>query len=141
MWSNPAERPGWLVESSVARPEPWLEHVNAALTAEEMEPLRRSVNRGTPFGSESRVESTVRKHGLESTIRPRGRSAKEWEESSGAESTCLSPFSFPSYSLFCCHYLTRQRCRTSGPDGWHGLQQPWKVAPLVKIWIVNGGGW
>jgi len=85
MRSNPAERPGWQVESSVARPEPWLAHANAALTAGELESLRRSVNRGAPFGSESWVKSTVWKHGMESTIRRRGRPAKERVESSGTE--------------------------------------------------------
>jgi len=77
MWSNPAERPGWLAEGPVPRPEPWLEHVNAAITAGELESLRRSVNRGAPFGSEAWVESAARLHGLKSTLRPRGRPKKE----------------------------------------------------------------
>ena len=56
---------------------------NAALTAGELESLRRSVNRGAPFGGEAWVASTVRTHGLESTVRHRGRPAKPATEPSG----------------------------------------------------------
>ncbi len=85
MGSTPVERPGWLVEGPVPRPELWLERVNAALTAGELESRRRSVNRGAPFGSGAWVESTVGTHGLESTQRSRVRPAKQTTEPSGTE--------------------------------------------------------
>src|SRR5579863_6845492 len=47
--------------------------VQQVQTEGELEALRRCVNRGQPFGPESWVERCVRKLGLESTIRPRGR--------------------------------------------------------------------
>ena len=54
------------------RPANWLEHVNR-LTEAELAALRRAVNRGSPYGTESWCERTIRSLGLESTIPPRGR--------------------------------------------------------------------
>ena len=79
-WANPAERPAWLAEGPVPRPANWLEQVNAALTAAELESVRRSVNRGAPFGGEAWVRRTAMIAGLESTLRPRGRPKKEKPE-------------------------------------------------------------
>ena len=61
----------------VPRPAHWLEHVNTAQTEGELAALRRCVNRGSPYGSESWCERTVRSLSLESTIRPRGRPKKQ----------------------------------------------------------------
>jgi putative transposase len=63
-------------------PEPahWLRHVNAAQTEAELKALRRSVVRGTPFGSETWVRKTAAKLGLEWTMRPRGRPKKDKED-------------------------------------------------------------
>jgi putative transposase len=47
--------------------------VNRPQSVAEVEALRRSVQRGTPFGSEVWCRSSVIRLGLESTIRPRGR--------------------------------------------------------------------
>jgi putative transposase len=77
VWANPTERPAWLVDGPVPRPSDWLEQVNAAVTPADLESLRKSVNRGSPFGGKAWVESTARLHGLESTLRPRGRPKKE----------------------------------------------------------------
>jgi len=55
----------------------WAEHVNAPQSEAELAAIRRSVERGNPYGSESWNERTVRRLGLESTIRPRGRPRKE----------------------------------------------------------------
>jgi putative transposase len=60
----------------VPRPAGWIEHVNAPQTEGELTALRRCVNRGSPYGSESWSERTIRTLGLESTIRPRGRPKK-----------------------------------------------------------------
>lgn len=42
-------------------------------TEAELESLRRSVNRGQPFGSSQWTEATAKQLNLESTLRPRGR--------------------------------------------------------------------
>jgi putative transposase len=67
------ERPPWLVAGPVARPSDWLAWVNGALTEAELEALRRSVNRGAPFGGAAWSANTAKRLGLESTLRPRGR--------------------------------------------------------------------
>ncbi len=54
----------------------WVEHVNAALSAQEQKALRHCVARGAPFGTLDWTEETVRRLGLESTVRPRGRPRK-----------------------------------------------------------------
>src|SRR5271166_4459304 len=51
----------------------WAEEVNVPQTEAELSALRRSVNRGCPFGESFWSEQTVRRLGLESTLRPRGR--------------------------------------------------------------------
>jgi putative transposase len=51
----------------------WVDHVNRPLTEAELAAVRKSVQRGTPFGSGDWSQRTVRRLGLESTLRPRGR--------------------------------------------------------------------
>ncbi|HVA44771.1 MAG TPA: transposase [Pirellulales bacterium] len=55
----------------------WVEWVNAPPNEAELTAIRRSVERGNPYGSESWNERTIRRLGLELTIRPRGRPRKE----------------------------------------------------------------
>jgi putative transposase len=66
----------------VARPRGWLGLLQQAQTAAEEEALRRSVQRGQPFGSATWVRKTVQAFGLETTLRPRGRPKKEPEKGS-----------------------------------------------------------
>jgi putative transposase len=54
----------------------WLDHVNSPQTEAELAALRRCINRGSPFGSDSWTGRTIRGLALESTIRPRGRPRK-----------------------------------------------------------------
>jgi len=61
----------------VERPRNWRQRVNQPLTAAELKAIRRCVNRGQPYGSDAWVSRTVKKLGLESTIRPRGRPKKQ----------------------------------------------------------------
>ncbi len=61
----------------VSRPRNWLRFVNQAQAARELEALRQSVRRGNPFGSEGWSARTVKRLGLQSTVRPRGRPPKE----------------------------------------------------------------
>ncbi len=66
-----------LSEWPVTRPRHWVGYVNRPQTAAELNALRRCVNRGTPYGSDTWVRRTAKQLGLESTLRPRGRPRKE----------------------------------------------------------------
>ena len=55
------------------RPRDWIRLVNRPETAAELEAIRRSVGRGSPFGDERWIERTARRLELGSTLRPRGR--------------------------------------------------------------------
>ena len=57
----------------MARLPKWKERVNQPLSDAEMQALRRSVQRGRPFGDDSWVQSVAERCNLESTVRPRGR--------------------------------------------------------------------
>lgn len=54
----------------------WADHVNTPLTEAELDAVRRSVDRGRPFGDSAWTGRTIRRLGLESTDRPRGRPKK-----------------------------------------------------------------
>jgi putative transposase len=54
----------------------WVKHVNAEQTEAELAAVRRSVQRGNPFGAPSWSDDMVRRLGLESTLRPPGRPKK-----------------------------------------------------------------
>jgi putative transposase len=54
-------------------PHNWLTLVNAPLADAEEQRVRTSIERGRPYGSETWVAQTVKRLGLEQTIRPRGR--------------------------------------------------------------------
>ena len=60
----------------VPRKGNWIDYVNAPQTEPELAAIRRSVERGSPFGGEAWTERTLRALSLESTIRPRGRPRK-----------------------------------------------------------------
>jgi putative transposase len=60
----------------LARKAGWVEHVNEPLTELELAAIRRSVHRGQPFGDEAWSDRTVKRLGLETTLRPRGRPRK-----------------------------------------------------------------
>jgi len=61
----------------VAMPPDWVRRVNRALTVGELDALRRSVQRGQPYGSDHWVRYAAKRLGLESSLRPRGRPRKE----------------------------------------------------------------
>src|SRR5207253_1876596 len=65
----------------VPRPRDWLDHVNAAQTEAELAALRRSVQRGQPFGTALWTKRAAGRMGLESTLRPIGRPRKKSAES------------------------------------------------------------
>jgi putative transposase len=60
----------------IPRPEDWVARVNRAEGKMELEALRRSVQRGRPYGSDLWCRRIVTRLGLESTIRPPGRPRK-----------------------------------------------------------------
>lgn len=60
----------------VERLSNWVRRVNAPLTEKEHNAVRHSVSRSVPFGSNQWTEETVKRLGLESTIRSKGRPRK-----------------------------------------------------------------
>ena len=70
---NSAEDRQFLAAWPLPRQAGWIEHVNAPQTELELLAVRRSVQRGMPFGDEGWTQRAVRRLGLESTLRPRGR--------------------------------------------------------------------
>lgn len=61
----------------VPRPRAWIDDVNRTAAAAELEALRRSAQRGTPYGEAAWMERTAERLGLESTVQPRGRPKKK----------------------------------------------------------------
>ncbi len=67
------ESPIKLARWPVKRLSNWVARVNEALTDNEQERVRKSVERSLPLGTSTWTESTVKRLGLESATRPRGR--------------------------------------------------------------------
>jgi putative transposase len=67
------DRPAWYSEGPVRRGRNWAAYVARPQTDAELVALRRSVQRGVPYGGERWQKKTIRSLGLESTVRPRGR--------------------------------------------------------------------
>jgi putative transposase len=65
-----------LSEWPVPRPRSWVQHVNQPQSEAELAAVRRSVERGQPYGAEAWVRTVAAQLGLESTLRPRGRPKK-----------------------------------------------------------------
>jgi putative transposase len=70
----------WLSSWPLVVPGAWLDHVNRPQTEEELAALRRSVQRGTPYGEQDWQERTAETLGLQSTMRPRGRPRRVQED-------------------------------------------------------------
>jgi putative transposase len=60
----------------IHQPADWVEFVNEPHGKEELEALRRSANRGCPFGDEDWVQQVAEDLDLQQTLRPRGRPRK-----------------------------------------------------------------
>lgn len=76
LWSSVREwgtADPFLHAGPVPRPADWVAWVNEAVTDAELERLRHSVNRGTPFGTAAWGARTASRLGLEASLRPRGR--------------------------------------------------------------------
>ena len=73
-WTQGAAKAKSLLSTwPLARRAGWLDYVNAFQTEAELAGIRRSIQRGCPFGDASWSEQMVRQLGLESTLRPQGR--------------------------------------------------------------------
>ena len=73
-WLQPTDpSPALLSPWPIPRSPNWVKKVNEPLTDGELQAIRKSAQRGSPFGDPSWLESTVARLGLESTLRPRGR--------------------------------------------------------------------
>jgi putative transposase len=66
----------WLDPGPAPRPAGWLEYVQAPHTDTQLAALRRSVERGAPFGSPAWVGQAAGELGLESGLQPPGRPPK-----------------------------------------------------------------
>lgn len=80
-WSSLAmwrlrHRPGYLADGPVPRPADWVRRVNRAESDAELEALRKSVTRSSPYGSGPWQGRSATRHELQSTLRPRGRPPK-----------------------------------------------------------------
>jgi len=64
---------GW----PLPRPPDWLEIVNRPESEAELAAIRKSLQRGSPFGSTTWTADTAKQLQIESTLRPRGRPKKE----------------------------------------------------------------
>jgi putative transposase len=71
-WDRPALTP-W----PIARPRDWTARVNRPLGRQEEEAVRRSIQRGQPFGAAAWQAEVAARLGLESVLRPRGRPRKK----------------------------------------------------------------
>jgi len=74
--SNGNRGPSLLEPLPVSRPADWVSWVNQPQTETELESLRHSVNRGTPYGSVDWVQRIAAQLGLGASLRPRGRPRK-----------------------------------------------------------------
>lgn len=65
-----------LAEWPIERPRNWRSRVNKPLSDAELQAIRHSTRKGTPFGSEGWVSQTATRLNLGHTLRPRGRPRK-----------------------------------------------------------------
>jgi putative transposase len=75
-----------LTDGPVPRPADWLRFVNTPMSSTEVDKIQRAARRGAPFGDDTWVESVVQEHGLEHTLRGRGRP----KAGAGPSKTCES---------------------------------------------------
>lgn len=74
--SKSDQAPSMLQPLPIIRPGNWVCWVTQPLTESELERLRHSVNRGTPYGSVDWVEQIAERLALGASLRPRGRPVK-----------------------------------------------------------------
>ena len=67
--------------SPVKRPPHWPEWINQPLSPAELLDVRRSIDRGAPYGNKTWQNRTAKRLGLEASLRPRGRPKKRSQSS------------------------------------------------------------
>ena len=75
----------WLDLGPVPRGPQWVEAVNAPMFETELAPIRRSLQRDAPFGSEAWTLQTAIALGLESSLKPLGRSRTTADQGAGIQ--------------------------------------------------------
>jgi putative transposase len=80
-WSSlrpnvPSAPPGLLTAGPLPKGRGWSRWVNGVEAERELEALRPSVNRGTPFGKPDWQQHTAQNLGLQASLNPRGRPRK-----------------------------------------------------------------
>jgi putative transposase len=75
MFATPEEQ-SLLAASPVRLGRRWCEHVNQVQNAAEEQAIRRSIQRGQPYGGDAWQTKVTRQLNLEHTFRPRGRPRK-----------------------------------------------------------------
>jgi putative transposase len=75
LWLDPPLLP-WLDPGPVPRPAHWLEYLEGPQTEGELAALKRSVERGAPYGRAEWVERIAAQLGLQSSLNPPGRPRK-----------------------------------------------------------------
>lgn len=80
-WSSFRQRVGLegpvpLERGPVPIPDDWPEWVQRPMSDKELDAMRRSVNRGTPWGDDEWVRQAAKRMGLEASLRSRGRPRK-----------------------------------------------------------------
>jgi len=76
---GPQEMRRLLSDWPIDRPRDWTRLVNEPQTQAEVDAIQTATQRGRPLGSPSWVKATAARHGLSSTLRPRGRQ-KGWRK-------------------------------------------------------------
>ena len=71
------EEQALLSDWPLPQPRAWKQYINQPQTEAELAALRRSVQRGQPYGGQRWVNLTAKRLGLESTLRKRGRPFKK----------------------------------------------------------------
>jgi len=77
LWRRQHGEGAWLADWPTPRSHLWLAFVNKHETEAGLAALRKSIQRGSPFGTEDWTKAGVRDLGLESSLRPRGRPKKD----------------------------------------------------------------
>ena len=89
------EARAWLSKWPLPQPRGWLDIVASRQPKSQVEQIRQSVRRGQPYGSAKWMQTTAAALNLESTLRPRGRPAKQSDHPSQYRNTKqLDPFRF-----------------------------------------------
>lgn len=132
----------WFSDWPVTRPQNWVVQVNCPETAEELEALHLSVQRGRLFGDEAWIRRMARWFGMKSTLRPRGTTERFLHKDSQLRCSSKQDIRIDDPAV---HFIARRHGRRS-PDGaevgylWnqesHGHELA-KVASL-KGWEVRG---